>query len=95
MRHSYLGEGSYGVVIAADDKTDKDTKVSYRLLHSLISPPSQHACIMPKKLVSTVYNMDNEQCLDVVLLLRVTGCLMLLMDEVGAGLFGCRSPSRV
>lgn len=23
----YLGEGSYGVVIAADDKTDKDTKV--------------------------------------------------------------------
>lgn len=25
--HSYLGEGSYGVVIATEDTTDKDNKV--------------------------------------------------------------------
>lgn len=56
MRHSYLGEGSYGVVIAADDKTDKDTKVSY--LHRLISPRCQQACILLQMLVSTVYDIS-------------------------------------
>jgi len=27
LLHSYLGEGSYGVVIATEDTTDKDNKV--------------------------------------------------------------------
>ena len=32
MLHSYLGEGSYGVVIATEDTTDKDNKVRVYVL---------------------------------------------------------------